>query len=166
MKALLAGLVILCAAFNAPAEDLVVVGASSSLQASGFLSYVEPLLKTRTGLSVEWKVAGNAQVIQLSRAREVDAIFVDSSEAENLVREGVGAMMLRVMAAGPQEQFSIIALNPGAGRMPRFDAALRVLRWLTSTEGQGVIGRFSRGGVVPYQPNAGTETCPACQAQL
>ena len=167
MKALLAGFIVLCAAFSAPAEDRVVAAASSSLQESGFLAYLEPLLTISAGLSVEWKAAENAQVIKLARACGVDAILVDSPEAEDqLMREGVGAMRLRVMTAGPQEQFSVIALNPGACRATRFDPALRLLRWFTSAEGQSAIARFTRGGIAPYQPNAGSETCPTCQAQL
>jgi ABC-type tungstate transport system permease subunit len=167
MKALLAGILALCAAVGAFAGDRVVVAASSSLQESGFLGYLEPLLKTRADLSVEWKAAEDSQVIQLARAYQVDAVLVSSPEAEDqLMREGVGALMLRVMARGPQEQFSILVLNPGAGRSLRFDAAIRLLRWLTSPEGQGAIARFASAGVAPYQPSAGTETCPACQAQL
>ena len=166
MKALITVLMMAGAAIGASGEDSVAVAAASSLQASGFLAYIAPLLRTRAGLAVEWRVAKDPQVIQLARGCGVDAILVDSPEAEDqLMREGIGAMKFRVMTAGQQEQFSIIALNPGACRAARFDPALRLLRWLTSPDGQGAIGRFSRNGVAPYHPNAGTETCPSCEAQ-
>ena len=101
MKALIAVFVMACAAFSAPAEDRVAVAASSSLQASGFLAYIAPLLKTRAGLSAEWRAAGDAQVIELARGCGVDAIIVDAPEAEDqLMRAGVGAMKFRVMTAG------------------------------------------------------------------
>ncbi|MGA2614700.1 MAG: substrate-binding domain-containing protein [Spirochaetia bacterium] len=166
MKALVAGFIVVCAVFSASAQDRIVVAALSSLQESGFLAYVAPLLKMHAGISVEWKPAGNSQVIQLARGCEVDAIVVDSPDAEDqLMRDGVGAIKFRFMTAGPQEQFSIIALNPGACRAARFDPALRLLRWLISPEGQSAIEHFTSNGVAPYQPNAGTETCPECQAQ-
>jgi len=167
MKALLVGLLLACAVLSAGAQDRIIVGASRSLESSGFLAYIAPLAVTGAGIQIDWTTDEDAQVIELARECGVDAILVSSpSKEEKLLRDGVGALRLRVMTAGSQDQFDAIAINPGACAVTRLNAALRFLRWITSGEGQKLIAEFSpRGGAAAYRPNAGTETCPACEAQ-
>lgn len=164
---MLVGLLLACAVFSAGAQDRITVGASRSLESSGFLAYITPLAVTEAGIEIDWKTAEDAQVIELARECGVDAILVSApSEEEQLVREGVGALRLRVMTAGSQIQFDAIAINPGACPPTRIDAALRFLRWITSEQGQKAIADFSpQGKMHPYHLNAGTETCQACQVQ-
>ncbi len=166
-RAVLACVLAVCAVFAAGAQERITVAASSSLESSGFLGYIEPLAQAQAGLSIRWITAEDAQVIEHARECGVDAILVSAPEAEDqLVRDGVGALRLRVMTAGAQKQFDAIAINPSACRSTRLDAALKFLRWITSKEGQGAIADFvPRPGAVSYQPDAGTETCPACEAQ-
>ena len=156
------------AAWTAPARDHVSVGVSRALQQSGFLRYLTPIIAARAGLAVDWQPAGDEEVIRLARGCGVDAILVDSPDEEDrLMREGIGGMKFRVMRAetGGQGQFSIIVLNPGACHAIRFDPALRLLRWLTSSEGQKAIAAFAPRGVPLYRPNAGSETCTSCESR-
>lgn len=155
-----------------PTLDKISVGASSSLRDSGFLAYVTPLARSGAAVAVEWKAAVPSDVIRMARGCGVDAIIVDSPDEEDqLMREGVGAMKFRVMMSavaergGAQDQYSVIVLNPGACHTVRFDPALRLLKWLTSKEGQEAVARFSPRGVALYKPNAGSETCTACEAR-
>jgi ABC-type tungstate transport system permease subunit len=166
-RAVLAGLLAACAVLAAGAQERITVAASSSLESSGFLGYIEPLAQKQAGLAIRWITAEDAQVIELARECGADAILVSAPEAEDrLVRDGVGALRLRVMTAGAQKQFDAIAINPSACRSTRLDAALKFLRWITSKDGQSAVAEFfPRHGTVSYLPNAGTETCPACEAQ-
>ncbi len=167
MKKILAGILVAFACASAGAQEQIIVAATQSLSTSGFLSYIGALAQAGSGVTVRWEPAENGQVIQLSRECGVDAILVSApAEEEQLVRDGVGALRLRVMTGGSGEQFDVIAVNPGACPTTRLDAALKFARWITSEKGQAVIAAFSqRGGAVAYHPNAGTETCPACEAQ-
>lgn len=161
-------LAVAAAAGAAPARDHVSVAVSRTLQESGFLRYLTPILAERAGLAVDWQPAGDEEVIRLARGCGVDAILVDSPDEEDrLMREGIGGMKFRVMQtkATGQEQFSIIVLNPGACHAVRFDPALRLLRWLTSAEGQKTIAAFAPRGAPLYRPNAGSETCTACESR-
>ncbi len=149
---------------GAAAQEQVTVAAAQSLEASGFLGYIG-LLAHAAGLDIQWMPAENDQVIQLGRECGADALLVsDPAGEEKLVRDGIGALRLRVMTAGLQEQFDAIALNPAACPAARLDPALKFLRWITSEQAQKAIADFSARGA-RYQPNAGSETCPTCESR-
>jgi ABC-type tungstate transport system permease subunit len=154
------------AAAAADAQARLRVAADRSLEASGFLAWIGPLAAKAVALQIEWMPAESAQVIRLARQCGVDAILVaEPREEDRLMTEGVGALRFRVMKAGAQ-QFDVIAINPGACSASRIDAALTFLQWLTSKPVQSQIAEFSpRGPTGAFQPNAGTETCPTCEAQ-
>ena len=168
MKGVLVGLLavgLLVGAPRLPAEGSITVAADISLQRSGFLAYLTSFAEAGSGISITWKALDDEQVIRLAREGRVEAIIVSSPQAEDqLMRDGAGALRLRVMIQG-KDQYDAIALNPGRWSN-KLATALEFLRWISSTKGQKTIAGFSPPeGVAPYNPNAGTETCTECEAR-
>ncbi len=160
MKIVLAlGVTLLLAAFAvfaAAAQDRITVAAARFLESSGFLSFISARAGTDAGLDIQWMPADDEQVAQLARECGVDAILVSDPEAEEaLVRDSIGALRLRVMAAGPGRQVDAVALNPAACPGARLNPALKFLRWITSEPTQKAIADFSPQGAPAYRPDAG-----------
>ena len=108
-----AGILVAFACASAGAQAQITVAATQSLSTSGFLSYIGALAQAGSGVTVRWEPAENGQVIQLARECGVDAILASApAEEEQLVRDGVGALRLRVMTGGSGEQFDVIAGQP------------------------------------------------------
>jgi tungstate transport system substrate-binding protein len=64
---------------------------------------------------------------------------------------------LQVLVEGDPELFNpygIIAVNPDRHPHVNYEAAMRFIAWITSTEGQRIIGGFKREGQLLFFPDA------------
>lgn len=54
-------------------------------------------------------------------------------------------------------QYGIIAVNPYQHERVNYTMAMAFIGWITSVEGQNIIGEFRKGGQVLFHPNANNE---------
>jgi tungstate transport system substrate-binding protein len=86
----------------------------------------------------------------------------DDMQAYTLADRGTYLSMkdkiaLQVLVEGDPELFNpygIIAVNPDRHPHVNYEAAMRFIAWITSTEGQRIIGGFKREGQLLFFPDA------------
>jgi len=86
----------------------------------------------------------------------------DDMQAYTLADRGTYLSMkskiaLQVMVEGDPELFNpygVIAVNPAKHPHVNYDGAMRFIAWITSPEGQNMIGAFQKEGQVLFYPDA------------
>ena len=98
--------------------DRLALGATTSLQDTGFLDEIVSAFETQSGYDVAAVtplIAGSGQVLELARRGEIDVLITHSPEAEQrFMDEGHGSarqpfMQSRFLIVGPEEDLAGIA---------------------------------------------------------
>jgi tungstate transport system substrate-binding protein len=66
----------------AAADRSIVVASTTSTQDSGFFDYILPIVKERTGITVEVIAQGTGQALDTGRRGDADVVFVHAKSAE------------------------------------------------------------------------------------
>jgi len=113
-----------------------------------------------------WETAGvdPAGDWYLSAGRGMGAVLImaDEKGAYTLTDRGTylafaDKLELTVLVEGDRRlhnPYGVIAVDPARHPHVRYVEAMALVGWLTSPEGQGIIGRFRRGGEILFHPDA------------
>src|SRR5690606_21911551 len=96
--AFLALVALLSGGAHAAADDTIVVASTTSTQDSGLFSWLLPIVKQQTGITVKVLAQGTGQALDTARRGDADVVFVHDAEAEKrFVAEGHGVKRHPVM---------------------------------------------------------------------
>lgn len=125
----------------APAET-ITVASTTSTQDSGLFSYLLPIVKERTGITVRVLAQGTGQALDTARRGDADVVFVHDAEAEErFVAEGHGVARHPVM----YNDFLIVGPAADPARIRGLPDAVEALRRIAGTR-QPFVSRGDRSG--------------------
>jgi tungstate transport system substrate-binding protein len=108
-----------------PSRRSVLLGTTTSVQASGLLETLLPPFTERTGIRVDTVAAGTGRVLELGRAGEVDLLLAHAPQAEQrFMEEGCGAerrpfLKNRFWIVGPPQDPAGIRNRPAGEALRR-----------------------------------------------
>lgn len=120
----------------------IVVASTTSTQDSGFFSYLLPIVRERTGITVKVLAQGTGQALDTARRGDADVVFVHDIEAEQrFVREGHGVARQPVM----YNDFLIVGPAADPARIRGAKDVVQALRSIATGQ-HAFVSRGDRSG--------------------
>src|SRR5690606_546555 len=127
---------------QAAADDTIVVASTTSTQDSGLFSWLLPIVKLQTGITVKVLAQGTGQALDTARRGDADVVFVHDAEAEErFVAEGHGVKRYPVM----YNDFLIAGPSADPARVRGGQDVVRALRAIAAG-GHPFVSRGDRSG--------------------
>ena len=144
----------------AMAADTLMMAASASVQDSGLLEYLKPLLRRETGIELTWVSTSSGKALEHGKHCKVDVLFMGDPDFElKMIEEGIVVDRREIMQhiegdPGLLIQYSVMTVNPARCPKTRAELAKRFTEWWACPSARNHIAAFRPGDRQLFYPNA------------